>query len=73
MNMNESLFGFRNPTENTLKRFQVLHDTLAKENVRLELEICTLQNEPIEYHRSLDVIEAKVFLQKTLASIGVIK
>jgi glutamine phosphoribosylpyrophosphate amidotransferase len=53
--MNESLFGFRNPTENTLKCFQVLHDVLAKENTRLELGICTLQNESIEYHYSLDV------------------
>ncbi len=55
--MNESLFGFRNPTENTLKCFQVLHDVLAKKNVRLELEICTLQNELIEYHCSLDLSE----------------
>jgi cell division protein FtsB len=72
--MNESLFSFRNPTENTLKSFQVFsrfpffekkrkprNDTLAKENTRLELEICTLQNELIEYQHSSDVIEAKVF------------
>ncbi|MCK5524259.1 MAG: hypothetical protein KAI83_14095 [Thiomargarita sp.] len=53
--MTESIFGFWNPTENTVKRFQVLHDALAKENARLELGICTLQNEFIQYRCSFDV------------------
>ncbi len=69
--MNESLFGFRNPTENTLKSFQVLHDRLAKENVRLELEICSLQNELIEYHRSLDLSELLSNWQ-SIGSLGIV-
>ncbi len=68
MKMTESIFGFWNPTENTLKRFQVFsrfpffekkrkprNDTLAKENARLELGICTLQNEFIQYRCSFNV------------------
>jgi hypothetical protein len=57
MKMTESIFGFWNPTENTLKRFQVLRDALAKENARLELGICTLQNESIQYRCSFNVSE----------------
>ncbi len=52
--MNDSIFGFLNPTENTLKSFQALQNVLAKENAQLELGICTLQNGFIEYHHSLD-------------------
>ncbi|MCK5521575.1 MAG: hypothetical protein KAI83_00445 [Thiomargarita sp.] len=38
-----------------MKRFQVLHDVLAKDHARLELGICTLQNEHIQYQHSFDV------------------
>jgi hypothetical protein len=55
MNMNESIFGFWNPTENTLKRFQGLRDVLAKDHARLELVICTLENESIQSWCSFDV------------------
>jgi asparagine synthetase B (glutamine-hydrolysing) len=55
MKNTESIFGFWNPTKNTLKRFQVLHDVLAKDHVRLELVICTLENESIQSRYSFDV------------------
>jgi len=55
--MNSSILGFVNQTENTLKRFQGLRDKLAKENARLELVICTLENEYIQSQCSLDVSE----------------
>ncbi len=55
--MNSSILGFVNQTENTLKRFQGLHDKLAKENARLELVICTLENEYIQSQCSMDVSE----------------
>ncbi|MCP3890053.1 MAG: hypothetical protein GY702_14460, partial [Desulfobulbaceae bacterium] len=57
MNINSSIFGFWNPTENTLKRFQGLRDVLAKDHARLELVICTLQDEYIQSWCSLDVSE----------------
>ncbi len=52
---NQSIFGFWKPTENTLKHFQVLQAILAKENARLELGICTLQNGQIQFQYSHDV------------------
>jgi glutamine phosphoribosylpyrophosphate amidotransferase len=52
---NQSIFGFWNPTENTLKHFQVLQAVLAKENARLELGICTLQKGQIQFQYSHDV------------------
>jgi hypothetical protein len=55
--MHENIFGFWNPTENTLKRFKGLRDVLAKENARLELVICLLENEYIQSWCSLDVSE----------------
>jgi hypothetical protein len=55
--MNENIFGFWNPTENTLKRFKGLRDVLAKDHARLELVICTLQEEYIQSWCSLDVSE----------------
>jgi hypothetical protein len=66
--LTESIFGFLNPKENTLKRFQVFsrfpffekkrkprNDVLAKENARLELGICAIQNESIQHQCSFDV------------------
>jgi glucosamine--fructose-6-phosphate aminotransferase (isomerizing) len=53
--MNKGIFGFWNPTENTLERFKVLRDVLAKDHARLELGICTLQNEQIQYQYAYDV------------------
>jgi hypothetical protein len=52
---NKSVFGFWNPTENTLKHFKMLEAVLAKEHARLELGICTLQNGQIQFQYSYDV------------------
>jgi hypothetical protein len=69
--MNESIFGFWNPTENTLKRFHQLHDVLAKDHARLELVICTLQNESIQSWCSSDVSKLLNDLQLPLGGLGI--
>jgi hypothetical protein len=53
--MTESILGIWNPTKNTLKSFEVMHDVLAKDDVLLELGICTLHNEFIHYQYSFDM------------------
>jgi glucosamine 6-phosphate synthetase-like amidotransferase/phosphosugar isomerase protein len=66
--MKKGIFGFWNPTENTLERFKVFssfpffekkrkprNDVLATDHARLELGICTLQNEQIQYQYAYDV------------------
>jgi glutamine phosphoribosylpyrophosphate amidotransferase len=53
--MTESILGIWNPTKNTLKSFEVMHDVLAKDDVLLELGICTLHNEFIQYRYSFNM------------------
>jgi glutamine phosphoribosylpyrophosphate amidotransferase len=57
MKLTESIFGFWNSTEKTVKRFQMLRDVLAKDHARLELVICTLKNESIQSWCSSNVSE----------------
>ncbi|MCK5523924.1 MAG: hypothetical protein KAI83_12400 [Thiomargarita sp.] len=71
MNINESIFGFWNATENTLKRFQVLRDVLAKDHARLELVICTLKNEYIQSRCSLDVSDLLSDWQPPIGGLGI--
>lgn len=55
-NMENSLFGMWNPTKKTLKGLQTLYDVLAKEEMLLELEMCTLQNEQIQTQYAFDML-----------------
>jgi hypothetical protein len=68
MNHTESIFGFWNPTEKTVKRFQVLHDVLAKDHAQLELVICTLENEYIQSQCTFDL--SKLLLSDWQPPIG---
>ncbi|MCK5522570.1 MAG: hypothetical protein KAI83_05475 [Thiomargarita sp.] len=71
MKNTESIFGFLNPKENTLKRFQTLHDVLAKEKARLELGICGIQNESIQYRCSFDVQTLLNWQRQSLGGLGI--
>jgi len=71
MKNTESIFGFWNPTEKTVKRFHKLHDVLAKDHARLELVICTLQNESIQSWCSFDVSKLLNDLQLPLGGLGI--
>ncbi len=84
MKNTESIFGFLNPTENTLKRFQVFsrfpffekkrkprNDVLAKDNARLELGICAIQNESIQYQCSFNVQALLNWQRLPLGSLGI--
>jgi hypothetical protein len=50
----ENIFGIWKPTENTLTSFQAMRVALAKDDMLLELEICTLQNKQIQHQYAFD-------------------
>jgi hypothetical protein len=51
-----NIFGIWCPTEKTLKGFQILRDVFAKENVRLESGIYTLQNRHFQHQYLFDAL-----------------
>jgi glutamine phosphoribosylpyrophosphate amidotransferase len=82
--MKKGIFGFWNPTENTLERFKVFsrfpffekkrkprNDVLATDHARLELGICTLQNEQIQFQYAHDVSSLLSDWQKQHLNLGI--